>query len=77
MKKIPSVWDRLNDDIKNVLISEKDDVLVKIQSKELKETECYTSVSYGTFNNLRYLHCKKLGKDYKDVNHFLTFLKPE
>ena len=70
-----NVWNRLKDELKSAL--EKSDTQLSIIAvKELKKTECYTSVSYGTFNTLM---CRnmELGYSYKESMFFVDFLKTE
>ena len=73
MEKKLSVWDQLKDDIKSAL-EKSADYLDNLAIKELKNTESYTNVTYGTFNTLVGAN-RKLGYDYKDCMFFVDFLK--
>ena len=73
MEKTKNVWEQLRDDIKAGL-EKSDNYLDNMAIKELKKTDSYTSVSYGTFNTLVCAN-RKLGYDYKDCMFFIDFLK--
>ena len=68
-----SVWDNLKDDLKSGL-EKSADFLDNLAIKELKTTDCYTDITYGTFNTLVGAN-RKLGYDYKDCMFFIDFLK--
>ena len=70
-----NVWDLLKDELKTVL-EKSNDYLDNKAINELKITECYTSVSYGTFNTLMSSYVK-LGNSYKDSMFFTDYLKPQ
>jgi len=73
-EKKENVWGQLKDELKS-LLEISTDYLDKVAVVELKKTECYTDVTYGTFNTLMSAN-RKLGYDYKDCMFFLDFLKP-
>ena len=74
MEKNLNVWDLLKDELKTVL-EKSNDYLDNKAVSELKKKECYTDITYGTFNTLmsRYV---KLGHSYNKSMFFTDYLKP-
>ena len=73
MEKNITVWDKLKDELKSGL-EKSADYLDNKAVEELKTTECYTSISYGTFNTLQGSYVR-LGNSYTDSMFFADFLK--
>ena len=73
MEKNITVWDQLKDELKDGL-KKSANYLDKKAVEELKTTDSYTSISYGTFNTLQGSYVR-LGNSYVDSMFFIDFLK--
>ena len=73
MEKNITVWDKLKDELKSGL-EKSADYLDNKAVEELKTTDCYTDVTYGTFNTLQGSYVR-LGNSYTDSMFFADFLK--
>ena len=73
MEKNITVWDQLKDELKSGL-EKSNDYLDNKAIEELKNTESYTDVTYGTFNTIKGSYVR-LGNSYSDSMFFVDFLK--
>ena len=73
MEKKLSVWDQLKEELKSAL-EKSADYLDNKAIEELKNTESYTDVTYGTFNTIKGSYVK-LGNSWSNSMFFVDFLK--